>query len=41
MSVKLSFWARILLAAVTAVLVPGILKILLRAELSWPLLFAF
>ena len=40
MSVKLSFWARILLAAATAVLIPGILKILLRAELSWPLLFA-
>ena len=29
-----------MLAAVTAALVPGILKILLRAELSWPLLVA-
>jgi transglutaminase-like putative cysteine protease len=40
MSDRLPPWARIVLAAIAAVLLPGILKILLRAELSWPLLLA-
>jgi len=40
MSDKLPLWARTILATVAAVLFPGILKILLRAELSWPLLLA-
>jgi transglutaminase-like putative cysteine protease len=40
MSDKLPPWARIILAAIAAVLLPGVLKIILRAELSWPLLLA-
>ncbi|UCF98070.1 MAG: transglutaminase domain-containing protein [Spirochaetaceae bacterium] len=38
MSDKLSFWIRAVLAAVAAVLLPVILKLILRAELSWILL---
>jgi len=37
---RLPRWARIILAAIAALLLPAILKILLRAELSWPLLLA-
>jgi transglutaminase-like putative cysteine protease len=38
MKVRLPLWGRIIPAAIAAVLLPGILKILLQAELSWPLL---
>jgi len=37
---KIPLWVRIILAVIAAVLFPGILKLLLRAELSWPLLAA-
>ena len=40
MRVKLPLWIRLTSAAIAAVLLPGILKILLQAELSWPLLVA-
>lgn len=39
MSDKLPRWLQILLACVTAVLLPGILKLLIRPELSWLFLF--
>ena len=40
MRAKFPGWAQIVLSCIAAVLLPGILKILLRAELSWPLLVA-
>jgi transglutaminase-like putative cysteine protease len=40
MTGRLPVWLRILLAAVIAALLPAALKLLLRPELSWPLLLA-
>ena len=40
MTVRLPVWARIIFACTAALLFPGILKILLRADLAWPLLIA-